>query len=114
VSVSTRMYMSAAVYRNAQTASDDYGHSKPDDWQLVANMMCVMWTGPGRLSRTNDREMQADTPQLLLPLSANVRVGDKITAVTDRRGSVMLGPSMVESVTRKRTHMQALLKRVEA
>jgi hypothetical protein len=107
------MYMSAAVYRNAQTSTDDYGQSKPDDWQLVVNIMCVMWTGIGRLSRNYEREMQVDTPQLLLPLSANVIVGDKILAVTDRNGNVMLGPSRVEAVTRKRTHLQAVLKRVD-
>lgn len=113
MSVATRMYMSAAVYRNAQTATDNYGHLKPDDWQFVANAMCLVWTGPGRLSRNVDREMQVDTPQLLLPLSANIKVGDKILSVTDRNGNVMLGAAMVESVTRKRTHLQAVLKRVD-
>lgn len=113
MSTSPQMTMVATIYRNAQTSTDDYGHSKPADWQLVGTTICWLWISYSRLARSMEREVQADVPMLMAPLSADIKVGDKVTSVTDRRSTVLLGPSMVEAVNRQHTHVVATLKRVE-
>jgi hypothetical protein len=113
MSVATSMTMTAAVYRNAQTATDDYGHAKPNDWALVDNIACFLWMSSSRLTRTLEREAQVDVPMLMVPRNSDIKVGDRVLSVVDRMGTVKLGASMVEAVSDKHSHMSVALKRAE-
>lgn len=110
------MTMRCTIERNASVegASEDtdgFGQLK-EDWVFVAYVPCWAWSGSNsRKSTTNEYGIvSTDLPGIMFPLGTDVKEGDRISEIVNRRGVRMLPKTFVDHVDRRSTHLEATLR----
>lgn len=114
---STAMTMRATVKRSSGSA-DGYGAKAVDqDWQIVGDALpCLVLVSSRRLTLDGGLVVVEDIRGVFRE-SADVKVGDRIDELTDRRGRAVLeGILYFDTVTEKSTggvatHKEASLRR---
>ena len=109
-----RLTMRAFVKRNTETGTDPRGLPLPPVWEDHATLPCFVWSNASREAVDGDKTAMIEDTRGLFGLGADITDGDRISAVTDRLGNVLVrGPLEVDGpVQRKHTHLEAALKRV--
>lgn len=110
------MTQRALVERATPGATDDTNNQGPSTWSThLAAMPCWLYGSTEREAVTEERTAVVTNLKLLAPLRADVHEQDRIRQVKDRLGTVIEdGLLYVETVLRKRSHLQLTLTRVSA
>ncbi len=108
------MTMRAEVERNTAAGTDPHGHPMAPSFTALATLPCHVWSKQSREAVDGDKTAVIEDLRALFPVSADVREGDEIAQVTDRRGTVLFpGRLRVDAPPqRKVRHLEAALKRV--
>ena len=110
-----RLTMRAALERNLTAAADDWGQPGVPDFQSTGEpVACFVWSRTSRELVDGGKTAQIEDMRAMFALDADVRAGDEIASVTDRKGTVIVpGRLKVEGpVQRKHTHLEAMLQRI--
>lgn len=109
-----RLTMRAVMLRNTATGTDPRGHPLPPIWTANGTLRCFIWSKASREAVDGDKTAMIEDVRGLFSLGADIDEGDRISAVTDAQGNVLIpGPLEVDGpVQRKHTHLEAALKRV--
>lgn len=112
--IAGRLTMRALMQRNQAAGTDPRGHPVAPDWTAAGTLRCFVWSNASREVVDGDKTAMIEDTRGLFALGADIAEGDRITAVTDARGNVLIpGPLQVEGpVQHKHTHLEAALKRV--
>lgn len=113
----SRMTQRALVERYTNPALDDSGNPGPGGtWSThLSAMPCWLYGSTEREAVTLETTAVVTDLKLLAPLSADVSERDRINQIRDRLGNVVeAGILGVETVLRKRTHLQLTLSRVQS
>lgn len=113
----SRMTQRALVERFTPPAFDDSGNPGPGgSWATqIAAMPCWLYGSTEREAVTAETTAVVTNLKLLAPLTADVSERDRINQVKDRLGNVVeTGLLGVETVLRKRSHLQLTLSRVSS
>jgi hypothetical protein len=104
----------ADIQRDAGSGGDDWGGQGAQNWQdHLAAQPCYAWFAQGRRVVGAGTDVVVEDLRLLLPLSADVQPSDRIAAISDKRGNVIVaGPLVIDTVARRRDHQVAFLKEV--
>lgn len=108
------MTMRVTLKRNAQQGQDPYGQPGPPKPEIVGIFPCRAWSGSGRLVVTAERMFSLEGPAMIVPLDVDVRVGDQVVQVVDRRDRQVFGPMGVDAVMRRKDHLAAILRKIDA
>lgn len=112
----SRMTQRALVERQSSPGTDDYGNPLPGTWAThIAALACWLYGSTEREAVTEETTAVVTDLKLMVPLGANISEQDRINRITDRRGTV-IEPAMlgIETILRKRTHLQLTLSRVSS
>jgi hypothetical protein len=109
-----RLTMRAIMERNTATGTDPRGHPLPPVWTGNGTLRCFVWSKASREAVDGDKTAMIEDVRGLFALGADIDDGDRVAAVTDGLGNVLIaGPLLVDGpVQRKHTHQEAALKRV--
>jgi len=108
-----KMTMRAVVERDTASGTDAYGHSAVPDFTALATLPCFVWSKQRREVIDGIKTAVIEDLRAMFQLTADIRTGDKITSVTNRRGvEIMAGNFLIEPPQRKHDHLEALLERV--
>lgn len=112
----SRMTQRALVQRYTSPGTDDSGNPEPGSWStFLAAMPCWLYGATEREAVTEETTAVVTDLMLMAPLSAAVTEQDRINQVKDRRGTVIeAGILGIETILRKRTHLQLTLSRVQS
>ena len=112
--IAGRLTMRAIMLRNTATGTDPRGHPLPPVWTANGTLRCFVWSKASREAVDKDKTAMIEDMRGLFALGADIHSGDRISAITDVNGNVMIaGPFDVDGpVQRKHTHQEAALKRV--
>lgn len=110
----SRMTQRALVERYTPGASDDSGNPTSGAWAThLAALACWLYGSTEKEAVTEEKTAVITDLRLMVPLSADVTEQDRIASVKDRRGTVIeAGLLHIDTVLRKRTHLQLSLTRV--
>lgn len=102
--------MRATVQRNA-AIDDGYGQKGPPIWEVLAtNVACYVWSRKRR-NEIGDKMMSVvEEPGMVAPLSTDVTEDDRILTVTDRRGNQLFDTMYINSVARRKRHLELRLR----
>jgi len=105
------MTMRAEIERNTATATDSYGGPVPAVYEAHGTVACFVWSTQRRQVLDGDKTALVEDLRALFPLRADVREGDRIAQVTDRRGRLIrAGKLRIETLTHKHRHLEAGLE----
>lgn len=112
--ISGRLTMRAVMLRNTAAGTDPRGHQLPPVWTANGTLRCFVWSNASREAVDGDKTAMIEDMRGLFALGSDIDEGDRVSAVTDKAGTVLIaGPMEVEGpVQRKHTHLEAALKRV--
>ena len=112
----SRMTQRALVERQTAGAVDDSGNPSPGTWAThIAALACWLYGSTEREAVTEETTAVVTDLRLLVPLRADITEQDRIRQIVDRRGTVIEpGVLGIETVLRKRGHLQLTLSRVTA
>lgn len=113
--ISGRLTMRAIMERNSASGTDPRGQPLPPVWATNGTLRCFVWSTASREVVDGDKTAMVEDTRGLFALGSDIDEGDRISAVTDKLGTVLItGPLEVEGpVQRKHTHLEAALKRVD-
>jgi len=115
MSARSRMSQRALVQRATAPATDDSGNpGGPVSWAThIAALACWLYGSVEKEAVSEETTAVVTDLRLMVPLAADVTEQDRIAGVTDRRGTVIeAGILEIDTVLRKRTHLQLSLTRV--
>lgn len=112
--ISGRLTMLAVVSRNMAAGKDAWGQPVAPVWSTVASLPCFAWSNQSREAVDGDKTAMIEDMRIMVGLGADLREDDELTAITDRKGNVLIpGRLKVDGpVQRKHSHQEAALKRV--
>jgi hypothetical protein len=113
--IAGRLTMRAAIERNGASGSDAWGNPmSPSFASTGAALACFAWSVSASQVVDGEKTAEIESFRALFALGADVRPGDEIASITDRRGTVIIpGRLRVEPpVQRKHTHLEAQLRRI--
>lgn len=114
MSVRSCMTMRARVLRDTQTREDDYGHKGPPTPEVIGGVAgvisCRVWYSAGYLAIRDTSTVSARDLKMIVPLSADIRVGDVVDKVWDRRGRELFSNLKVEAPMRRSNHVECRLQ----
>lgn len=113
--ITHRLIHRAAVERNQAVAKDSWGGDVAPDFQPLATLKCWAWSKTTRETVDGDKTAVIEDMRAMFSLGVDLREGDEIAQITDRRGEVLFpGRFAVEGeVQHKHTHLEANLRRVD-
>ncbi|MCQ4575415.1 MAG: head-tail adaptor protein [Candidatus Brocadiales bacterium] len=110
----SRMTLRADVERNQETGVDGTNQPLKPDWQALATVACWVYSKARREVVDGKKVAVVEDLRAMVPLSTDITEKDKIAQIIDRSGNVIYaGPLGIESVQRKHTHLELMLKAVE-
>lgn len=115
MSARRQMTMRALVERDANADTEDpLGSPEAPDWQtLHAALPCRTWFETERHEADSNKTAAIEDRKVIVPKGTDIRPGDRIADVKDRRGSVIFtGPATIEAAGRRRDHIELSLKEV--
>lgn len=112
--ISGRLTMRAPVERNMATGKDGWNNPVAPDWQGIGPVSLFAWSNGSREVVDGTKTVEIEDLRALFALDADLRPGDELVQVTNRRGVVTVpGRLRIEGpVQRKHTHLEAALRRV--
>lgn len=113
--ISGRLTMRALIERDGATATDGWGGPvEPAYASIGAPVACFVWSTSASQSIDGSKTAEIENFHALFALGTDVRPGDLITSITDRRGTEIIpGRLLVEPpVQRKHTHLEAGMRRI--
>ncbi len=114
MSARSTMTMRALVKRNLHQGVDEYGQ-QAQGWQLIAGAQpCRVWASRGAQVIRATGEVSIDSPGAIFPRDADVRIGDRLEEVRDRREQLLFSRLEVTAVDRRADHWAATLRSVDA
>ncbi len=106
------MTMRATVERRgASPGTDEFNQPIPGPWETRhAALPCHVWATLARQAADAERVVTVEDRRMICPLRTDIKSGDRVTQVADRRGRVIHGRTLrVEAVHPRATHVVALL-----
>lgn len=112
--IAGRLTMRAVMLRNTAIGTDPRGLPLPPVWTANGTLRCFVWSKASREAVDGDKTAMIEDVRGLFALGGDIHDGDRISAVTDANGNVLIaGPLEVDGpVQRKHTHFEAALKRI--
>lgn len=113
--IAGRLTMRAAVERDQATATDSWGGPVAPVFASIGEpLACFIWSISADDIEDGGKVAQVETYRGLFALSADLRPGDEIAAVTDRSGAAVLPGRLrvMGPVQRKHTHLEAQMRRI--
>lgn len=113
--IAGRLTHRAAIERNMATGEDDWGNPLPPQFQSIgAPVKCFIWSNSSRELVDGAKTAMIEDDRGLFALGADVRAGDEIASVTDRKGNTIIaGRLKIEGpVQHKHDHIEAALQRI--
>jgi hypothetical protein len=99
-----------AVFQKNQASVDPYGHDMPPAWVTVnPKLPCYVWDGSAR-TVFGTTIIEAGTLTAIVPLRTDISIDDRISSVLDRNGQTLFGTMRIDSVSRKKDHLEVSLK----
>lgn len=99
------MNQRAVVERSSSTSDTGGGFTK--EWTTVNTIRCRVWSVSAIEIIASGRPESINTRIVLTPRNADVKVGDRLVSITDRKGTVLFsGPLMVNAINEKPDHLQ--------
>lgn len=94
-----------AIVERAQRASDSGGGFDTTWQEHLADEPCRCWFVRSAITTQGDKPVIVNEWRLVVPIAADVVVGDRLAEVTDRLGFTLFdGPAGVDAVGRRRDH----------
>lgn len=116
-----KMTMRTSILRNLPAADDPWGGAGDPDWQTqTTDLPCYGYaaggsTGAERTVVSEDRTVVVEDRRVGFPLGTDIRPGDRLGDVVDRRGAVKFaGPMDVDAVVARPTHLEASVEQTTA
>ena len=110
-----QMIMRAEVQRdeNADTA-DPFGAPRAPAWEtLHASLPCRTWFESERQAIDSNKTASIEDRRLIVPKGTDIKPGDRILVVKNRRGTVVFtGPAKVGSAGNRKDHIELSLQEV--
>lgn len=110
----TLMRHRTTIQRDVQTSDGGGGYT--DGWSdLVTHVPCHAWVNTDLdILEGGDRPEAIKMRELIMPRNTNVKVGDRIEDITNRREDKVLfvGPFRVDSVSERPDHLKITVKQV--
>jgi head-tail adaptor len=116
MSARSRMTQRALVQRYTHGATDDSGNPTPGSWAThIEALACWLYGSTEREPIREGETVVVTDLRLMVPRASDVTEQDRIAGVRDRIGTVIEpGVLAVETVMRRRTHLELTLTRVSA
>jgi len=100
------MTMRARILRDTQTARDDYGHKGPPTPEVIGETPCRIWYSSGYLATRSQSTVSVRDLIMVVPLGTDLKVGDKIDSVWDRRDRELFSKLKIETLLRRANHIE--------
>lgn len=112
----SRMTQRALVERATSGAADDYNHATTSGWNThIPAMPCWLYEAEEAEVVGAERTVVVGALKLLAPRSADLTERDRINGVKDRLGEIVEpGILGIESILRKRSHLEIVVSKVAA
>tara|TARA_R100000789_G_scaffold1291_3_gene4266 strand:- start:83 stop:427 length:345 start_codon:yes stop_codon:yes gene_type:complete len=108
------MVYRATVERDTETGTDSYGNPLPPSWGSHITLPCRVYNDGKTMIVDGGKTATVEVLRMSFPLDKDVTEDDRITAITDRKGtSLYSGNFEIKEKTRKYTHFEADLKVAE-
>jgi len=106
MSVRSMMTMTARILRDTQTAEDGFGHKGPPTPEVIGETPCRVWYSSGYLARRNQSTVSIRDLIMVVPLGTDIKVGDTINSVWDRRGRELFSKLKLETPMQRANHIE--------
>ena len=106
------MRMRAKVERRGTSPGrDEFNHPIAAPWEVLhAALPCRVWATLARQAADTQRVVTVEDLRMTCPLRTDIKSGDRVTKVADRRGRVIHDRTLrVEAVHPRTTHVLVLL-----
>jgi hypothetical protein len=112
----SRMTQRALIQRYTPGAVDDSGNASAGSWAThIASQPIWLYGSTEREAVTAETTAVVTDLKAMVPLAAAITEQDRIAGIVDRRGTtVHAGVLGIETVLRKRTHLQLTLSQVQS
>lgn len=100
------------VERDMAVGQDDWGDAPEPDWQVhLDDQPCFVWYERGLEVHDGRKTASIDNCRAIVPIGTDLANEDRLVRVNDRRGrEVVSGPLRVESIGRRRDHLDVTLE----
>jgi hypothetical protein len=88
---------------------DGFGQ-KVQDWREIGTWPCYAWAGKPRTTLRDVGLVTTDAPGMIVPLGADVVLGDRVQRVTDRMGKQLFGAMSITGIAPRATHVELQLE----
>lgn len=108
--------MRAALERDTASGSDAYNAPLAPSFTAVGTLACFVWS-PARRDRIiadGEKSAVVEDMRAMFPRSTDIRQGDEIASVSDRRGNEIIGGRLRVDAppVAKHRHLEVALTRV--
>lgn len=109
------MTMRAHVERDANANTEDpFGGPEPPDWETLHEALpCKTWFESERQAIDSNKTAEVEDRKVIVPKGTDIRPGDRIVDVRDRRAAVIFtGPAMIGAAGNRKDHIELSLQEV--
>lgn len=113
--IAGRLTMRAQIERATGGAADGWNGPGAGSFAALGDpVACFVWSGSSSQLIDGAKQAQIEGTRALFALGTDVKPGDRLQSVKDRKGNVLhAGPLVVEGpVQFKHTHLEAMLRRI--
>lgn len=112
----SRMTQRALVQRFTSPGTDDFGNPLPGTWSThIAALAIWLYGSTEKEAVTEETTAVVTDLKALVPLAADITEQDRISGITDRKGTVIEpGILGIETILYQRSHKALTLSRVSA
>jgi hypothetical protein len=105
----------ARVERNYETGTDPLENPLPPRFEtLHAALPCRYWTQAGRTAISEEVTAVVEDERMIVPVDADIHEADRVTAIWDRRWSVLNDDThLIQSVLWRNDHKELVLETVQ-
>lgn len=99
----------------ARTTDTDGFGQKLEDWRELATVACHAWAGSSGGKHTNAgdaRTVTTDMPGMIVPKGTDVTTADRVQAIRDKAGNVILPAMGIDAVLPRITHLEVRLREI--
>ncbi len=115
MSARSLMTMRCTIERDRALGVDGFNQPAPPHWEIVGTSIhCWIWAGSTAGTRTGGIDgiltITSKTPGAVFPLGTDIKEGDRLRDIQDRRGrATAFGMMPVDSVLPRKTHLEVRL-----
>lgn len=110
------MTMRALIEEDTAGGPDPYGHPLASSWSTkLTDVACRVYSKTRREVIDGDKTALVEDIRAIFPLTTNVIELNRLLNVKDRLGATLFaGPLSIDTLTRRRDHLEAALRRVQS